>query len=259
MIDYLAAVAVESVQFRRVVRAGDLAGRVPACQDWNLADLVWHLTEVQDFWGDIVGGLLTDPDDVVQVERPADYELVALFEDRSARLVRVLGERSPDDECWSWHDSGHSVGWVRRRQAHEALIHRVDAEQSAGLAVTLDPVLADDGVDEMLASLIDGPVPEWGVVELDGLTATLRASDARREWGIAFGRFRGTSPVSDRVYDLDTLHVTDTLDQPDVTISADAAELDLWLWGRVDAAGLSIEGDESLADRLRAIAADAAQ
>ena len=44
-----------------------------------------------------------------------------------------------------------------RRQAHEALVHRVDAEQTAGLPVT-DPgvALAADGVDEMLGVMVSG-------------------------------------------------------------------------------------------------------
>ena len=39
------------------------------------------------------------------------------------------------------------LGWVRRRQGHEALIHRVDAEQAAGLASSIDPGLAEDGIE----------------------------------------------------------------------------------------------------------------
>ena len=44
-----------------------------------------------------------------------------------------------------WADD-KTVGYIRRRQAHEALIHRLDAELTAGAVTPLDPDLAADGV-----------------------------------------------------------------------------------------------------------------
>ena len=75
--------------------------------------------------------------------------------------------------------TGGTVGWVLRRQAHEALVHRVDAEQTAGLPVT-DPgvVLAADGVDEMLGVMVSG-LPEWASFTPDGQRVRLHATDAR--------------------------------------------------------------------------------
>jgi len=44
-----------------------------------------------------------------------------------------------------------NLGFVRRRQAHEVLIHRLDAELTAGVdASAMDPRLSADGVDELL-------------------------------------------------------------------------------------------------------------
>ena len=33
----------------------------------------------------------------------------------------------------------HTVGFIRRKQAHEALIHRIDAEVAAGNRTPMDP------------------------------------------------------------------------------------------------------------------------
>ena len=38
-------------------------------------------------------------------------------------------------------------------------------------------------------------------------------------------------------------------------VEATAADLDLWLWGRADAAGLDVVGDPSIPGRIRAMAA----
>ncbi|WP_238993563.1 hypothetical protein [Nocardioides caldifontis] len=57
-----------------------------------------------------------------------------------------------------------TVGYIRRRQAHEALIHRLDAELTAGTVTALDPTLASDGVDEALDVMFGG-CPPWGSFE----------------------------------------------------------------------------------------------
>ena len=259
MIDFVAAVASESETFAAAARTGELTAPVPSCPDWNLADLVWHLAEVQDFWGAIVEYLLADPKAYSQPPRPADDELIDFFVDRSARLVGVLGERDAADSCWSWHDEGHSVRWVRRRQAHEALIHRIDAELAVGVGSQIEKHLAADGVDEILASQIDGPTPEWGSVVLEERTALIGATDAGQVWGVQFGRFQGTSPESNETYDLDTFIVTDPPLDPDLTIGGPASSLDRWLWGRSDGSDLRSDGDTSLKDRIRGIATEATQ
>ena len=61
-----------------------------------------------------------------------------------------------------------------RRQPHEALIHRVDAELAAGAPTGLDEALATDGVDEILTVMIDcHDIPVWSRFEPDGSTAAL--------------------------------------------------------------------------------------
>src|SRR4029078_11382856 len=66
----------------------------------------------------------------------------------------------PAEEAWTW-SSEQTVGFTFRRQAHEALIHRLDAEQAAGQGSPLDPELPADGVDEVL-DVMDGGAAPWG-------------------------------------------------------------------------------------------------
>jgi hypothetical protein len=48
-----------------------------------------------------------------------------------------LAATAPSTPAWTWSED-HTVGFIRRRQAHEALIHRIDAEQAAGDRTGMD-------------------------------------------------------------------------------------------------------------------------
>ena len=146
---YLDHIRTESARFREVLADCDPTARVPACPDWDAADLLWHLAGVQAFWADV------DPDPAggrrrglrgEAAARPETYDgLLAAFDEHSAALVDALAAADPADEAWHWSDD-HTVGASFSRQAHEALIHRLDAEETAGTFTPLDPALAADGV-----------------------------------------------------------------------------------------------------------------
>ncbi len=257
LIDFVDIVRAESERFAFALDAAGSGAAVPCCPDWDAADLAWHLTEVQYFWGGIVNALAQDPDEVERAERPATVPIRPLFRDAAARLVAALGERNPEDGCWTW--SGvNTVAWVRRRQAHEALIHRVDAEQAAGGPLTpVDPAVASDGVDEILNVMIAG-IPEWGEFTADGTSMRIECTDAGGSWDLVFGRFTGTSPNTGTTYDTDALMVEPT-ETPDAVLRGTAWDLDLWLWGRGPLAPITITGDRSFAERLRTMAAENTQ
>ncbi|MBK5266532.1 MAG: maleylpyruvate isomerase family mycothiol-dependent enzyme [Acidimicrobiia bacterium] len=257
MNDYVEAVRRESVRFAAVLAGTELTNPVPSCPDWDVADLIWHLMDVQHFWASIVEDLLEDPGDVPPFERPAPDLLLEGFVKQSARLGKALESHQPEEQCWSWHDDGHSVGWVRRRQAHEALIHRVDAELAAGISPVLHADLAADGVDEIFRYSLDlDNLPDWATYEPDGTTATVALLDGSASWSMNFGRFLGSSPVSGNDYDLPALKLARLEGLPDATIRGEPADLDLWLWGRGPLDHLSIDGDQSIAEKLRRTAAD---
>jgi len=50
-LDYLGHLASESARFADAIRLAPPAARVPSCPDWTADDLLWHLAEVQFFWG----------------------------------------------------------------------------------------------------------------------------------------------------------------------------------------------------------------
>jgi len=251
---YLDLLADETARLVRVAATAPADATVPSCPQWRTPDLLWHLAEVQYFWSRIAGGV-QDPEDVPDLARPGDDTVLPqVLEEQTLALLHPLRHRAPDEWCWSWNDDGEYIGWVARRQAHEALIHRVDAELVAGVPVVEpDAILAVDGVDELLREFLDG-VPEWGTFTADGRSARIVAEDTAHTWSLRFGRFTGTSPNTGRTFDEDALQVVADEPTADLTVTGRAWDLDRWLWGRGEAEVLRIDGDADLATRLRAIA-----
>lgn len=253
MIDYVEVIRRESARFAECIRHGDFEARVPSCPDWNLADLAWHLTDVQHFWGSIAADLLLDDAKVPPLGRPADADLADLFDGRSAALAAALERHPPETHCWSWTDDGWSIGWVRRRQAHEALIHRVDAELALGNRTDIDEELARDGVEELLENHVFG-IPDWAEFIPDETVVTLSV-DGGPLIGLRFGRMVGTGPESGKEYDFETLVPSEPAGP---VIAGTAPAVDVWLWGRGSADDLRYD-DPDLLDRIRAIVAEATQ
>lgn len=257
-IDFLDHLARESARFADVLRAAPADARVPTCPDWDAQDLLWHLAEVQWFWGTIVRENITQTDVAQGLKqgRPADRKAVSTFYERvSNDLHRVLTDTPPETTAWTWSED-RTVGFIRRRQAHEALIHRVDAEITAGNRTSMDAALSADGVDEALRVMYGG-IPAWGsFASADGRTVRFQATDTRQSWFVELGRFTGTDPDTDQTYDEPDIHPAEHDDPQRVaaaTITGTAADLDLWLWRRPTLGELTHTGDHEVVDQLESI------
>ena len=147
---YLESLRADSAALLDAVRQAGPDAAVPSCPGWTTDDLVWHIGEVDDFWGTVVAERMTDPQTYRQPDRPAgSAELLQFAEGSAARLADALERTEPSTPVWTW-TSRQDVGFVLRRVAHETAVHRVDAEQAAGRDHRLDPTLAADGIDEFL-------------------------------------------------------------------------------------------------------------
>lgn len=60
-----------------------------------MADLAWHLAEVQCFWAAIVSGPHEEPADVEDLPRPAGRDVLGLLEQQSRALVEALSTARP--------------------------------------------------------------------------------------------------------------------------------------------------------------------
>ncbi|MGZ4447588.1 MAG: maleylpyruvate isomerase family mycothiol-dependent enzyme [Nocardioides sp.] len=250
--DHLRHLHDETTRFREVMAGCDPAARVPSCPDWDAADLLWHLARVQAFWATIVAGRPAGPDrDDDGPERPDSHAgLLAALDAHAARLEAALRDADPTDAAWSWSVE-QTVGFTYRRQAHEALVHRVDAEQAAGLASVVDPALAADGVAECL-EVMYGAAPAWGTWKRLPHHVRLDCTDTGDAVWVQLGRLTGTDPETGEAVDEDDIRVvSDPGTQPDAVVAAPASTLDLWLWRRVDDSGVTVHGDRGTYERFR--------
>lgn len=251
-LDYLAHLTRESTRFAEAIREAPPDARVPSCPDWTADDLLWHLGEVQWFWGTVVRENLNgERAEELKPPRPAGRAALLAFYDRASHdLAGTLAAAAPDSAAWTWSQD-QTVGFIRRRQAHEALIHRVDAELTADRRTPLDPRLSADGVDEALRVMYGG-VPAWGTFTPDRpQTVRLRATDTGDSWLVTLGRFTGTGPDGTS-YDEPDIHADDTDPGADAAaeVSGGAADLDCWLWHRPPVGALERSGDQQVVSRF---------
>lgn len=256
--DYLAHIGAESARFAEVLAACAPDAPVPSCPEWSAADLLWHLVGVQDWWTWCVEQRPRSAQEgYPEPERPdgegAYAALLERFGAGTTRLVDALAAADPAEEAWTWKADDHTVGFIVRRQAHEALIHRVDAELAAGAPSPLHPLLATDGVEEVLDVMFGGAPPAWGSWQPLETFVRVDATDTDTAVWVQLGDFVGTHPESGTVHDGPDLHVVpDPGREPDCVVEGTAEDLVTWLWRRRDDAGISVAGDRAAYDHFRA-------
>ncbi|MFJ9416774.1 maleylpyruvate isomerase family mycothiol-dependent enzyme [Streptomyces sp. NPDC101227] len=218
---------------------------IPSCPEWRIRDLVTHVGRVHRWAAEFVtqpvdhrtGGPAEAPD-------MADDELVPWLRDGHHRLVVALHTAPQDLETWAFLPAPSPLAFWARRQAHETSVHRVDAQQAAGSALTpLPSAFAADGIDELLAGIhsmdrsrlrtdtpktlrvraTDTADAEWTVSLSDGVPATVRTAGPAPE----APRPEPAAPV-------------------DCTIEGPAEEIYLALWNRLPWDGLKVTGDDAL-------------
>jgi uncharacterized protein (TIGR03083 family) len=250
-LDFVGAIARESDRFLVVLGDVDPAARVPSCPDWDAADLLWHLAEVQWFWATIVEERRRDADGMSEPVRPSSYDDMHTFgREQAARLAQVLADADPATPVYMWAPD-KTAGYIGRRQAHEALIHRLDAELTADSVTPMDPALASDGVLEAL-EVMHGLVPPWGTFAPGGDRVCVECSDTGLTVPVRLGWFTGTDPDDGAEYDEAALVVQRSPGEPSATVTGTADDLDAWLWRRRPASALRVTGDQAAFDRLTA-------
>jgi uncharacterized protein (TIGR03083 family) len=202
--------------------AGELTAPVEHCGSWTLYDLadhlgqgsIWAAVAITDQRGDFEGPAA--PRDRVA---PASW-----FRDTCGVLLAAL-DTDPSATAWTIAPPPTAGFWQRRRTL-ETLIHRWDAEHALGVTGPLDPVLAADGVAEVVGTMAPRQV-RLGRTTAPRHAVRLRASDTDSSWVLGPG-------------------------EPVTAIRATAADLLLLLWGRLpaDDAAITWDGDRQTAQAV---------
>jgi len=224
--DYLPVLQRANVRFadaaaQAVVGKGWKA-QVPGCPDWRLADLVWHLAEVQHFWSWVVRSRAEDPSGYAEPDRRPDDELLGYLSAAAAELETVLAGAEPAQRVWTWAPR-RDVAFVLRRQAQEAVVHTVDVEQVLGDARPVPADVGLDGLDEWLEVMVPAALPEGPPETAHPVVFHAVDADAERTL------FPGTRPF------------------PIATLTGTAGDLLLAVWRRLPMEVLTVDGDPAQA------------
>lgn len=240
--DYLTHIRDESRRFRHAIAAATTSAQVPGCPDWTAEDLLWHVAEVQWFWATVIATRPAGPPSQHPDRPHGRSALLGFFDEANSALVGALTAADPIDEAWSWA-SDQTVGFTFRRQAHEVLIHRLDAEQTTGDVTPLPADLAADGVAELMEVMYGGEPPAWASFVPSGLHTAVELTDTGERIRVATGSFHGTDPTSGKSYDGPHLLRVDG-GRVDVVVRGTAGDIDAWLWRRGTDRRILVDGDE---------------
>ncbi|MEU6409553.1 maleylpyruvate isomerase family mycothiol-dependent enzyme [Microbispora sp. NPDC046933] len=154
------AAAAEIGRMAAVVRGADGTTPVPTCPGWDLGELVAHTGAVHRWAAAMVRDAADRRYDRAAMDHgfPEDFaEAADWLEAGAVQLTDALKSRDPDTEMWGWAGDRHARFWSRR-QLHETVVHRADAEIALGIAPRIDEDVAADGVEEFFDVL---PYARW--------------------------------------------------------------------------------------------------
>ena len=193
---FLAEIRSSAGTIADIVRTHSPDLPVPTCPDWSLRQMATHLGRVHRWAAEIVRTRAAQripfdavPDCQYPAERAAQAAWVTAGAERMIAAVTDAGAA----EVWAFGSMAPATFWARR-QAHETMMHRADAELAAGRRVVLDTALAADGIDEWLSLVADpgyGHMPPGAEMLPPGAVLRLHAAgdlddqgdgDGARDW-----------------------------------------------------------------------------
>jgi len=247
---YLECLAADHGDLRDAAASVESTVPVPNCPGWTMGDLVFHVAEV---YLHKVTVMRTGewpkqwPPPGTEAEAP-----LRLLGRAYGQLIAEFSVRRPTDATPTWYDPDQTVAFWIRRMAQETVIHRIDAEQAAGLPVTAVPGdLAVDGVDEVLKRFLGFDVP--GLEQLEG--GHLASDRGESTITVMAGRTAWTVRPSPREVVVDD----GASDSPRVVIAAAPDAMLRWLWGRAGDDTVRLTGDPAWAGYLRRMLVAATQ
>ena len=231
---------------RAAIAGADPWAVVPACPDWNADQLAHHVAGTYLYAVECVqrGAL---PEDW----RPGEVNPspVGALDEGYKALNSCFDAHRFTDPAGTWHEPDQTVGFWIRRMCQESVIHRVDAEQVAGIELAPIPNdVALDGIDEFLTIFIDyfshSRVERFTELLENADPGPLTIAAGGREWTLRF-KPEGVEAAERAAQ------------EAAARVSGDPDDVLLWLWRRVDDRAVRRKGEAALITQLRELQARA--
>ncbi len=239
--DRLASVPVEA-----------LDAPVPALADWNVERVLRHTGRVHRW---VTATLAAGPGAGLATEvepLPKGPAVVEAYREAFETVATELARHDPDQESATFIGPGTIAFWYRR-QAHEVVVHRVDAQDAVHAAggSEPEPIAVDHAVDAtdewarlFLATRFgqrSGALPE----DLHGRSVHIHGTDDPSprdgaEWILRLGATG---------IEVEASHA-----KGDVALRGPAQDLLLTLWRRRPLSTVDVVGDAAVAERLLDVA-----
>ena len=262
--------------FHREIRAFEAAIRraaeaeeapvVPSCPGWTVSDLILHLGMVHRMVGHVIGERLSAPPDSADrssfdlpadrlgwpvlvpgpvpgsrsVPGPVPASLIDWFVAGARTLGELFQESDPDTAVWTWSVE-QTVGFWLWVQSIEAAVHRWDAENAVGAALPIEADIAVGAIGGNFTVL--APVRRAWRQAPSGADERYRFSqtDGPGRWTVHFqgAEIRLTDDTGS--WDAGSCDTGSC----DAEVSGTASDLMLYLWRRIPADRLQVQGDLS--------------
>ena len=254
---YMECLSSDYADLRDAAAAAEPTAPVPCCPDWTMADLVFHVGEVYlEKATSMRTGQSPEPWPPPGL---ADEAPLALLARAYGELTGELSTRDPASPTPTWYEPDQTVGFWIRRMAQETVIHRIDAEQAAGLPVTPAPDdLAVDGIDEVLRVFLSYSSVNWPDEFAKMQGGHLAGEDGRDTITVAAGPDPWTAWTL-RPSPCGVLVADGAGGSPRVTLEAGPDPMLRWLWGRASDDEVQVTGGPDWAGYLRRMMAEVTQ
>jgi uncharacterized protein (TIGR03083 family) len=238
--DHLGALGRSGAALREAAAAAGLDARVSTCPAWDVTKLVIHQGMVHRWAAANLRGERDHDTSASQAEGKATARLLDWYSQGLAALVDTVRATAEDAKAMVFlRDAPSPRRFWARRQAHETTIHSVDAIAAVcrrwptASDVEVDPMLAADGIDELLMGFI---TRGKGLRAAEPYTVLVRTSDTGHAWTL-------------RISDGPIVTTPGATERPEAVFSGTAVQLYLSLWNRADE--LTTNGRPDLVEQWR--------
>jgi uncharacterized protein (TIGR03083 family) len=239
--DHLGALVRSGATLREAAAAAGLEAKVPTCPAWDVTKLLIHQGMVHRWAAANLRGERDHDTAASQAEGKAAASLLDWYSQGLADLVDTLRATAEDAKAMVFlRDAPPPRRFWARRQAHETTIHSVDAISArcqrwpTASDVDIDPVLAADGIDELLMGFITRGKGRLHAEE--PYTVLIRTDDTGHTWTL-------------RISDGPIVTTPGGIERPEAVFAGTAVQLYLSLWNRADE--LTTNGRSDLVDQWR--------